>query len=207
MSDHNKQLALDAMAIIAEGRLELVEPLVHPEYHNHEASADRPGGPEGFKQNVASLRGVFSGIHFEQRDVIAGGDRVVIRGHFSVRQVGPWAGMPATGRRLSIQQIHIWRIVDQRLIEHWAIRDQLEGLRQLGLLHIRGPGRGEAKDKIPAPRGRTASAMSSASGRRLRSARSSAEPRRDLRAAPMGLTRQSSRSGRRLTSDVPNRAI
>jgi predicted ester cyclase len=132
------------MAMITEGYLELADQIIHPDFHNHEASADRPGGPEGFKQNVTHLRAAFSEIRFEQRDLIAEGDRVVVRGHFSARHVGPWGGMPSTGRRLSIEQVHIWRIDDELLIEHWAVRDQLEALRQLGLLHIRGPSSGAA---------------------------------------------------------------
>ena len=66
--------------------------------------------------------------------MIAEGGRVVVRGQFTARHVGQFAGTPATGRRLSIQQIHIWRVESGRLIEHWAVNDQISGLRQLGLL-------------------------------------------------------------------------
>ena len=134
MSKPNEQLALDAMSVISEGPTELVDELIHPDYHNHERAADRPGGPEGFKETVAILRKAFSDICFEPQDVIADGDRVVVRGQFTAFHVGEFAGMPATGRRLSIQQIHVWRVENGKLIEHWAVRDQIGGLRQLGPL-------------------------------------------------------------------------
>jgi hypothetical protein len=49
MSDNHTELALKALEILAGGDLDAVDALVHPDYHNHEAAADRPGGPEGFK--------------------------------------------------------------------------------------------------------------------------------------------------------------
>ena len=54
MSKPNRQLALEAVSVISEGRTELIDALIHPDYHSHERSADRPGGPEGFKETVAT---------------------------------------------------------------------------------------------------------------------------------------------------------
>jgi predicted ester cyclase len=33
-----------------------------------------------------------------------------------------------------VQQIHIWQIVDGKIVEHWAARDDLGLREQLGLL-------------------------------------------------------------------------
>ncbi|MGZ4288412.1 MAG: ester cyclase [Solirubrobacteraceae bacterium] len=142
MSEQARRLALEGMSVITEGRLEFIDELIHPDYHNHEAAADRPGGPEGFRQTTTILRSAFADIRFEPQDVIAEADRVAVRGQFSARQVGPFAGMPATGRQISIQQIHIWRVTAGKLVEHWAVRDQAEAMRQLGLLSLRGADRG-----------------------------------------------------------------
>jgi predicted ester cyclase len=59
-----------------------------------------------------------------------------MRCQFATRHVGPYAGMPITGRTFSVQDIHIWRIADGKLIEHWATRDDARAMRQLGLLSI-----------------------------------------------------------------------
>jgi predicted ester cyclase len=75
-------------------------------------------------------------MSFETQDVIADGDKVVVRCQFAARHVGPFAGMPITGRRLSVQHIYIWRIADGKLVEHWAARDDARAMRQLGLLSI-----------------------------------------------------------------------
>ena len=71
-------------------------------------------------------------------DVIAEADKVAIRARVSGRHVGPFAGMAATGREFSVEHTHIVRILDGKVVEHWANRDDCGMLRQLGLLHIGG---------------------------------------------------------------------
>ena len=66
-------------------------------------------------------------------DLIASGDRVVARVRFSATQTGELFGKPATGRRFEAEQVHIWRVADGRLAEHWMFRDDLGTMRQLGL--------------------------------------------------------------------------
>jgi predicted ester cyclase len=41
---------------------------------------------------------------------------------------------PASGRSYTITHVHIYRIVDGKIREHWAVRDDLSMLRQLGAI-------------------------------------------------------------------------
>ncbi len=47
---------------------------------------------------------------------------------------GEWAGMPPTGKHATWSAVHISRIVDGRIVEHWVVQDQLGMLQQLGLV-------------------------------------------------------------------------
>ena len=47
-------------------------------------------------------------------------------------QTGEFLGRAPTGRSVSVQQIHIFRIEDGLIAEHWACRDDVGMLRQLG---------------------------------------------------------------------------
>jgi predicted ester cyclase len=47
---------------------------------------------------------------------------------------GPFADMPVTGRSLRNRQIDIWRVSDGKVTDHWAVRDDLGLITQLGLL-------------------------------------------------------------------------
>jgi predicted ester cyclase len=75
-------------------------------------------------------------LRIEPLDVVAEADKVAIRARVSGRHVGPFAGMPVTGREFSVEHTHIVRILDAKIVEHWANRDDPGMLRELGLLSI-----------------------------------------------------------------------
>jgi predicted ester cyclase len=121
----NKRLALRWLEAIWTGDLDapapvgVVEQLVHPDFYNHEAAADRPGGPDGFRETARRLRRAFADLLTEPLDVIAEADKVVTSARVSGRHVGPFAGMPVTGCEFSVEHTHIVRILDGKVVEHW----------------------------------------------------------------------------------------
>jgi predicted ester cyclase len=95
MPETNKRLALRWLEAIWNGDLNapaagVVEQVVHPDFHNHEAAADRPGGTDGFRDTARRLRRAFADLRIEPLDVIAEADKIVIRARVSGRQVGPF---------------------------------------------------------------------------------------------------------------------
>ena len=67
-------------------------------------------------------------------DVIAEGDKVVVRLTSHGRHAGEFMGMPASGKEYDISEIHIFRIADGKVAEHWRDADMLGMMRQLGAL-------------------------------------------------------------------------
>jgi predicted ester cyclase len=135
-TDHNKRLARRALTeIYTNGDLELADELVHPDFVDHEpAHPGQPRGPESVKQTVRRLHAVFGGLRFEVEDEIAEGDKVVQRAIMSGRHTGPLIGREPTGKEFAVRHIYIWRIADDKIVEHWGSRDDLGLLGQLGLL-------------------------------------------------------------------------
>lgn len=72
-------------------------------------------------------------------DVIAEGDRVAVRLTSAATHVGEFMGMPATGKRYSVEEIHIFRVADGKVVEHWHQFDQMGMMRQLGLMPASRP--------------------------------------------------------------------
>jgi steroid delta-isomerase-like uncharacterized protein len=112
------------------GNLDVAEQLVHPGY-------EVPGvgpGPEAVKRNVRTFRAAFPDLTSTVDDLIAEGDRVAVRLTLRGTHLGTFRGIAATGKRVTMQEMAFWRLVDGKLHTGWFQADML-GLRvQLGAL-------------------------------------------------------------------------
>jgi predicted ester cyclase len=134
-SDEHKRLTRRVLEKLFEkGDLDAADELIHPEFVNHEAPPDNPQGPEGLKETVSWLRGLWGPMHADIEDEVCEGDKVVARVTMHGRHVGEFLGKPPTGKEFATEQIHIWRVVDGKVIEHWSVRDDLGQALQLGLI-------------------------------------------------------------------------
>ena len=111
---------------------------VSPQYRDREAlgagNARPQHGAVQFRESVRWLHGVFADLEFEEQEVIAADDRVVVRGVLRGRHVGELLGIAPTGRRVEVPQVHIFRLADSKVIEHREIWSELSVLLQLGLI-------------------------------------------------------------------------
>jgi predicted ester cyclase len=115
--------------VFEAGRSEAVDGLVTPDFVSH----GLPGsGPDVMKQAIARVGKGLTGARFEIDDVIAEGDRVAVRVTSSATQSGLFMGMEPTGKTYTIEEIHVFRIADGRIAEHWHQMDALGMMRQLG---------------------------------------------------------------------------
>jgi predicted ester cyclase len=79
------------------------------------------------------LRGAFSDLTYEVKDAFGDGDRVAVRLITRGIHTGEFMGKPPTGRPFEIEAIHIYRLENGRIAEHWAKRDDVALARQIGL--------------------------------------------------------------------------
>ncbi|KAB8141856.1 ester cyclase [Chloroflexia bacterium SDU3-3] len=110
--------------VIEGGSRASFEELMDPRFVNRSAAPGAPDGPEsmwGFFTNV--LRPAFPDLVVEIHDQIAEGDKVVTRKSIIGTHQGPFLGIAATGRRVTINITDIVRVVDGRYYEHWGSAD------------------------------------------------------------------------------------
>jgi predicted ester cyclase len=129
----NLELARRMLAAFDANDDRVVEELVHPDYREHAGLAPVPG-QDGVRESIAWVGQTFTNRRTQVEDLIASGDRVVARVHFSGTHVGELWGIPATDRRIATSHMHIWRVADGRLAEHWMAGDELSMLTQLGVI-------------------------------------------------------------------------
>jgi predicted ester cyclase len=132
MSDNtNIEIARRILAAFDANDDSVVDELIHPDHREH-AGPEPQHGREGVSGSIAWLNQTFADCETVVEDLIASGDRVVARVRFCATCTGEVQGIDARGRRVEIDHIHIWRVAEGRLAEHWMVRDDLSMLRQLG---------------------------------------------------------------------------
>ena len=90
-------------------------------------------GREGFRTQWRQWRAAFEGLHFAVEEIVAEGDRVVTRWTLTGRQTGPFLGIPATGRTVSVSGMSLDTVRDGVLVAGVDAWDELGLRRQLGV--------------------------------------------------------------------------
>ncbi len=130
------------------GNFELLDQLIAPEALNHDpglpAQMRDLRGPDAVKRVVAMYRAAFPDVRMTVDDVIASGDKVVLRWHGEGTHRGELAGLAPTGVHGSTSGISIDRWQDGKIVEVWAEWDSMGLARQLGA----APPEGSVGEKI-----------------------------------------------------------
>ncbi len=117
--------------IFAAGRAAAVDELIAPDavFHTYPFGGDPRAGMRAAIDRVRD--GLSDGV-FTVHEVVAEGDLVSVRLTSAATQTGPFMGMPPSGRRYEIEELHLFRLRDGQVAEHWHQFDQLGMMRQLG---------------------------------------------------------------------------
>jgi steroid delta-isomerase-like uncharacterized protein len=89
-------------------------------------------------EHVSQFLTAFPDSHVTIEDMIGEGDKVVARLVATATNTGPFAGQPATGKKVEIRSIRIYRIADNKIVETWAMQDRLGLMEQLGFVQSAG---------------------------------------------------------------------
>lgn len=120
--------------VVPTGDLGLADQLLAPDYRLHFPGLPGPVDRDGHKQMLMAFRTGFPDWEESVDDVIAEGDKVVLRVTGRGTHTGDFQGIPATGRQVTATGIGIARITDGRIAEAWAAYDALGLLQQLGVV-------------------------------------------------------------------------
>jgi predicted ester cyclase len=92
-------------------------------------------GAEKLKQVWSMLLSVYPDIRVTVDELIAAGDKIVVRNTVTGTQRGEFMGAPPTGKSVTYDEIFIFRFVDGLVAETWGVVDVLAQMRQIGLLN------------------------------------------------------------------------
>jgi steroid delta-isomerase-like uncharacterized protein len=110
--------------------MDAVDELVADDFVSHNWPSE-PDSKTALKAATVRVGQGLADISFSVDDLIAEDDRVVARLTSRARQVGPFMGMPPSGRSYEIGEIHIFRLRDGKIVEHWYEMDAMGLMKQL----------------------------------------------------------------------------
>ncbi len=113
-----------------QNRPEVIDDVISAEYVD--ATGER--GPGAFKQVMTRLHGAFPDIHYVLDDLVAEGDKVATRWHWSGTHQGSFRGIPPTGRSLTNNGAAIFELSAGKVVAAALETDRLGFLQAIGVV-------------------------------------------------------------------------
>jgi steroid delta-isomerase-like uncharacterized protein len=123
--------------VMNQRNLALVDELCAPDFVLHRGSTTMQGR-EPYKQFLSMYLTGGPDFHLTIEDQIAEGDKVVSRFTGRGTHLGPFMGIPPTGKHVTATGIGIIRVANGKIVEEWANGDDLGVLQQLGVVPVPG---------------------------------------------------------------------
>jgi steroid delta-isomerase-like uncharacterized protein len=136
-AEENKAVVRREMAELFNhtGNLDAVEEIISPDYISYEPTSGETRGIEGARQFAATYRQAFPDLENTIEDMVAEGDKVVVRFKARGTHDGETEAFgPATGKRMEITGITIKRVSEGKIVEAWTNFDALGMMQQLGMI-------------------------------------------------------------------------
>ncbi|MGE0132548.1 MAG: ester cyclase [Blastocatellales bacterium] len=116
-----------------QGKLAVADELFAADYVRHDpATSDIAGGVDGARAVCARFRTGFPNLSLTVADLLADGDKAIVRWSASGTHQGELMGIAPTGKKFDVTGITIFRFADSKVAEEWVNWDTLGMMQQLG---------------------------------------------------------------------------
>ena len=109
--------------VFVDWNMALVDQVVSPQFISHDWPKGGPTGPRAFRDFYSAIRYALPNARYEVDDLIAEGDRVVVRWRLIGTHQGDFLGIAPTGRAIALNGIAIYRVEGGKLMERWVVSD------------------------------------------------------------------------------------
>jgi steroid delta-isomerase-like uncharacterized protein len=133
-TEENKAIVRRYQEIYNTNRLDELPQVLAPEFKPHTLMPGVPASLEGYKMVQNGVLAAFPDFHVSIEDLIAEGDKVAMRFLMTGTHEGAFMGAPATGVKIHVTGISIFRLAGGQIVEHWGEEDSLGWMQQVGAL-------------------------------------------------------------------------
>ena len=125
--------------VMNRGDFRLIDELFADDFVGHvQLPPAPPMNRAGVKALFAMYHSAFSDFEAIIDELIAEGDKVAGLITVTGTHTGNFAGISATGNRVRFRTMDIFRIENDKIVEHWAMPDQYSLRQQLGVIPTPG---------------------------------------------------------------------
>jgi predicted ester cyclase len=120
--------------VFNQGNQALLNEFVDPVYVDHSFTEPSQMGIEGLRKSISELRMAFPDGRFTIEKIIVEGNDIAVHSTFTGTQAGLFNGFPPPRHPVTTSSIDLYRIKENKIIEHWGGLDEAALLRQSGFL-------------------------------------------------------------------------
>jgi steroid delta-isomerase-like uncharacterized protein len=102
-----------------------------PDFVYHDVSSGDTDREQTIKDMTGYLK-VFPDLNYSIDDILAEGNKTAIRCTLRATHKGMFKGIPATGKKIVVQQVEIHNILGGKIVEAWGFSDSQSMMNQLG---------------------------------------------------------------------------
>jgi len=108
-----------------------IEDIIAPDFFDH---THQLRGTDEYKQRLSMFIKAFPDFQKTIDNITAEGDKVWVHFKFSGTHTDEYLGLAPTGKKITVEVVDIFRMVDGKVVEEWEIADALESLKELGAI-------------------------------------------------------------------------
>jgi steroid delta-isomerase-like uncharacterized protein len=120
--------------VINQGRLERADDLVKEDFIELDPLPGQEQGREGLKAVLSQMQMAFPDMRWTVDEMVAEGDKVVSRFHWTGTHKDKFLGIPATGRSVRVTGVVIDRLESGKMADSRILMDTLGMMQQLGVI-------------------------------------------------------------------------
>jgi len=110
--------------VLVDWNMTAVDELIAPQFISHDWQKGSPTGPQPFRDFYSgAILPVLPDARYEVDDLIAEGDRVVVRWRLLGTHKGSYHGIAPTGKAVTLKGIAIYRLEAGKVAERWVVTD------------------------------------------------------------------------------------
>jgi len=112
----------------------VIDELCDPDLVDHNPVPDQKAGLAGFKDTIAMYKSIFPDSEITLQHVVGEADLVATHWTVTGTHQAEFFGVPATGRKMSVEGMNVYRLAGGRITDVWTQFDGLDLMGQLGAL-------------------------------------------------------------------------